>query len=129
MPLAVAALVVASLALLVVLGGFVSQLLFGFILSEMSSSTVVFPSSSSQQGTAPEVIAGHIYPGALLQDEVARVVRGDGGEVTSLSCPPTPAVVLGAVSVCQGMVDGSRWSFQVTFRDRLGHFTLEEKLS
>jgi hypothetical protein len=127
--LAIAALVVACLALVIVVGGFVSQLVFGFIFTGESSSNGEFPSSSSQEGTAPQVIAGHIYPGALLQDEVERVVRGDEGEVTSVSCPPTPAVVVGAVTVCQGGVDGSDWTFRVTFRDRLGHFTLEEKLS
>jgi hypothetical protein len=34
-----------------------------------------------------------------------------------------------AVTVCHGTVDGSDWTFRLTFEDLLGHFTLEQKVS
>jgi|SRR5450631_626188 len=128
--LAITALVVASVALLMGLGGFVSQIFMGALFGGLASSAGGYsPSASSMPGTAPQVVAGQVYPGALLQDEVARVIRADGGDVKSISCPATPVVVATAVTVCQGVVDGSNWTFRLTFEDLLGHFTLEQKVS
>jgi hypothetical protein len=128
--LAITALVVASLALLTGLGGFVSQIFMGAMFGGLASSAGGYsPSASSMPGTAPQVVAGQAYPGTQLQDEVARVIRADGGDVKSISCPATPVVVATAVTVCQGVVDGSGWTFRLTFEDLLGHFTLEQKVS
>jgi hypothetical protein len=128
--LAITALVVASLALLTGLGGFVSQIFMGALFGGLASSAGGYsPSASSMPGTAPQVVAGQAYPGALLQDEVARVIRADGGDVKSISCPATRVVVATAVTVCHGVVDGSEWTFRLTFEDLLGHFTLEQKLT
>jgi hypothetical protein len=41
----------------------------------------------------------------------------------------TTAVGAGVVAECRSALDGSHWSFRVTFKQGLGHFTLEEKLS
>jgi hypothetical protein len=128
--LAITALVVASVALLMGLGGFVSQIFMGAMFGGLASSSGGYlPSGSSMPGTAPQVVAGKAYPGTLLQDEVARVIRADGGDVKSMTCPATPAVVSTAVTVCHGVVDGSSWTFRLTFEDLLGHFTLEQKVS
>jgi Domain of unknown function (DUF4333) len=135
--LAIAALVVACIALLTGLAFIVSQAFLGAIFGGLMASGGGFPpsaggwipSSSSMEGTAPQVVAGQAYPGTLLQDEVSRLIRADGGDGASLSCPATPAVVPGAVVECPGVVGGSHWTFRVTFKDGLGHFTLDEKVS
>jgi hypothetical protein len=127
--LAIAALVVASLALLTGLGFVVSQIVVGAMFGGLMGSGDGFSSfDSGLLGTAPQVVAGQGYPGRLLQDEVTRVVGGSLGEVTSMSCPATPSVVADAVTVCHGKIDGSDASFKVTFEDGLGHFTLDEKV-
>lgn len=127
--LAITAIVLASLALLMVIGTFVSQFFFAAVFGGLSSFDGGFaPPEGSFEGTAPQVIAGQTYPGLLLQDEVARLVRANGGTVKSVSCPATPAVLAGVVTTCHGDVDSSAWSFQVTFTDGLGHFTLDEKV-
>ena len=127
--LAITAIVISSVALLMVIGTFLSQFFFAAVFGGLSSVGSGFaPPDGPFEGTAPQVIAGQAYPGALLQDEVARLVRADGGTVKSVSCPATPAVVAGAVTTCHGEVDSSTWSFQVSFTDGLGHFTLDEKV-
>jgi Domain of unknown function (DUF4333) len=78
------------------------------------------------QGTAPQVVTGQTYPGGLLQDEVTRVISGDGGEVGSMTCPETANVDAGAATLCQGVVDGFPSEVTITFEDGLGHFTLLE---
>ena len=135
--LAITAIVIACITLLAGLMYIVSQVFLAAIFGGIMSSANGFassgggwvPSSGSIQGTAPQVVPGQAYPGALLQDEVSRLVRADGGDGASMSCPATPAVVAGAVVECPGVVGGSHWTFRVTFSDRLGHFTLDEKVS
>ncbi len=127
--LAITAIVLSSVALLMVIGTFVSQFFFAAVFGGLSSFDSGFaPPEGPFEGTAPQVIAGQTYPGLLLQDEVARLVRANGGSVKSVSCPATPAVLAGVVTTCHGDVDSSAWSFQVTFTDGLGHFTLDEKV-
>jgi len=135
--LAITAIVIACMALLTGLMYIVSQVFMAVIFGGLMSSANGFPpsgggwipSSASMQGTAPQVVAGQAYPGTLLQDEVLRLIRADGGDGASTSCPATPAVVPGAVVECRGVVGGSHWTFRVTFNDGLGHFTLDEKVS
>jgi hypothetical protein len=122
--------VVASLALLTGLGFIVSQVFMAVIFGGLMGSANGFvPPEGAFEGTAPQVVAGQAYSGVLLQDEVRRLVRANGGNVSSVSCPATPAVAPGAVTECRGVVDGSQWGFQVTFKDGLGHFTLDEKVN
>lgn len=112
--LAVTALVVSCLALLLVLGLIAFVLVSGF-----------FSPPGDLQGTAPQVVAGEAYRGALLADEVSRVIRGDFGDVASMTCPQTP-VATDVVVECRGEVDGFDARIKVTFEDGLGHFTLME---
>jgi hypothetical protein len=121
--LAIIAMVVASLALVMGLGGFVAPLLFAMIFGGFS----LADEPLGTEGTAPQVVAGQSYPGTLLQDEVTRVIGSSIGDVTSITCPATPVVATKVVTVCDGIVDGTDWSFKVTFEDGLGHFTLDEK--
>jgi len=128
--LAIAALVVACLALLTGLGGVVSQMFLGAMFGGLTSPAGGYsPSGSSMPGTAPQVVAGQAYPGTLLADEVSRDIRADGGDVTSMTCAATPVVGATTVTLCHGAVDGSNWTFRLTFEDPLGHFTLEQKVS
>jgi hypothetical protein len=113
--LAITALVVACLALLLALG----LILFVGV-------TGVSSSAGDLQGTAPQVVAGEPYPGSLLANEVSRVIRSDGGDVGSMTCPETPAVDVGVTAICHGAVDGFDSTVTVTFEDGLGHFTLVE---
>jgi hypothetical protein len=114
--LAITALVVAIFALLV------SSVAGVFVLVVGGTSG----SAGDLEGTAPQVVAGQEYPGKLLENEITRVISNDGGDVTSVSCPATPAVVADAVTVCHGVVDGFKWSYKVTFQDGKGHFAVAE---
>jgi len=127
--LAIVAIVLSSIALVVVLVGFVSQMMMGLVFGGlMTAFGDSGPMASGLTGTAPQVVSGQQYPGRLLSDEVTRVMSDDYGlDVTQLSCPETPEVVADAVTVCQGVADGGDWSFKVTFKDGLGHFALDQK--
>lgn len=114
--LAITALVVACLAMLMVMGLIVSVVVGGFLSSGVGD----------LHGTAPRVVAGQTYPGALLAAEVKRVISADFAEVGSMTCPATPVVRLDAVAACHGEVDGFESQVTVTFQDDLGHFTLVE---
>jgi len=115
--LAITALVVACLALVLVLAVIVSGVLSGFMPSV----------AGDLQGTAPQVVLGEPYSGALLADEVSRVISNDGGDVGSITCPDTSDVKAGVASVCHGLVDGFESAITVTFEDGVGHFTLVEQ--
>lgn len=122
--LAVTAIVIASVALLLGLGGFVLPMIAGGAFALASSGSGGPFGSPSMEGTAPQVVAGQAYPGSLLGNEVVRTISGFGADVTSVSCPVTPAVVADAKTVCHGPVDGSDATVKVTFEDSLGHFTV-----
>jgi len=124
--LAITAIVLASVALLLGLGGFVSQLFVGAIFGGLASSGPGGPfGSSGVEGTAPQVVAGQAYPGRLLQAEVARVEGGSGSGGPTFSCPATAAVVAGAVTTCHEVGGGPGSTVKVTFEDDLGHFSME----
>jgi len=113
--LAITALVVAVFALLMALGVSVFVVVSGG------------PSfDGGMEGTAPQVVAGQEYPGRLLENELTRLIRANWGEVTSLTCPGTPAVEVDTVTVCHGEVDGFDSTYRVSFEDAMGHFTVEE---
>jgi hypothetical protein len=125
--LAITALVVAVIALLMAAGGAVSGFLGAIAFGGLSSLPPGIDASSGMQGTAPAVVEGQGYSGDLLQKEIARVVAGNGGDVTAVACPATPNVAKGVVTACHGVVDGTDWSYKVTFQDGLGHFNLDEQ--
>jgi hypothetical protein len=112
--LAITALVVSCLALVLVLGLIAFVVVTGF-----------FSPPGELQGTAPQVVAGVPYKGALLADELSRVITADFGDVGSMTCPQTPVNAHVVVS-CHGVVDGYDSTVEVTFEDGLGHFTLVE---
>jgi hypothetical protein len=128
--LAITALVVASLALLIGLSTFVSQIFATLFLGIFSAGGGPFGGSfggPSLEGTAPQVATGQAYPGQKLQDEVSRVISNDGSDVGSITCPDTLDVKAGAATVCHGLVDGFESDIKVTFEDGVGHFTLVER--
>ncbi|MGN6300472.1 MAG: DUF4333 domain-containing protein [Angustibacter sp.] len=112
--LAIVALVVAGLALLVAVG----TLVFALAMSGF------FDSSYTLTGTAPQVVDGQPYSGALLATEVERVLRDDGSDVGPLTCPDTPRVDSDATTTCSGEVDGWQERLTVDFQDGEGHFVL-----
>jgi len=116
--LAIAALVLASVALLVGFGAFLVPMAAMLALGAAGIGDGGFSSTADDgfKGTAPQVVAGRAYAGAMLEDEVSRMERDVGGE----------EVRAGAVSTCHGVIDGSNWDLRVTFDDGLGHFTLDE---
>jgi len=132
----IAAIAGARVSLLMGLGFFVFQAFFGILVGGLMSSfggsgsagNGFAPTDSGLTGTAPQVVAGKVYPGAQLADEVSRVARNAGGNVGSVTCADTQEVRSGAVVGCRGAMDGSSWDFRVTFDDGLGHFTLDEKV-
>ena len=83
-----------------------------------------FDSSYTLTGTAPQVVDGQPYSGALLATEVERVLRDDGSDVGALTCPDTPRVDSDATTTCSGEVDGWQERLTVDFQDGEGHFVL-----
>lgn len=63
--------------------------------------------------------------GGTLQSAVSKVIIEDGGGVTQLTCPATPSVDQGVVSVCHATIDGDPWAVVVLFEDTDGSFTLD----
>jgi hypothetical protein len=123
--LAITAIVIAGIALLMGLGGFVLPLIAGGVFALASSGSAGPFGTPSLEGTAPQVVAGQAYPGRLLQEEVARVEGGSGPGGPSYSCPETAAVVAGTVTICHEAGGGPGSSVKVTFEDDLGHFRVE----
>jgi hypothetical protein len=122
--LAITAIVMAGVALLLGLGQFVFSMVIGAMFGGFASSAGPF-GAPGMEGTAPQVVAGQVYPGRLLQDEVARVVGDSGSGGPSFSCPATSAVVARAVTICHEAGGGPGSTVKVTFEDDLGHFTME----
>ncbi|HEX7536544.1 MAG TPA: hypothetical protein VF391_06010 [Dermatophilaceae bacterium] len=116
---------IASLALLLSLGGFVLPMIAGGVFALATSGSGGPFGSPTMDGTAPQVVAGQAYPGRLLQEELARVEGGSGSGGPSFSCPATPAVVADAVTVCHEAGGGPGSTVKVTFEDDLGHFGME----
>jgi hypothetical protein len=63
--------------------------------------------------------------GQDLQAAVRDVLERDGADVSILTCPDTPQLKQGVVSVCHGTMDGDSWAFVVFVEDTQGHFTLQ----
>jgi hypothetical protein len=128
--LAIAAIVLSSLALLAVFVGFVAQMMMGLVFGGlMTAFGGSGPTVSGLTGTAPQVVSGQEYPGSQLENEVSRVMSGDGFDATQLTCPATPQVSTDVVTECHGIVDGSDSTVRITFKDGLGHFALDQKVN
>lgn len=63
--------------------------------------------------------------GDALADELTQIIGDDGGDVTEMRCPDTPAVRQGVVTVCHGSISGASWAVVVFFEDTEGRFTAQ----
>jgi hypothetical protein len=108
--LAIAAIIMSSIALLAVL-------LVGLILLGGLAFT------GSANGNV-SLGAGGGLGGDSLEQAVRSAMTGTGSEVTAMDCPDTEKVDQGVVSVCHGTMDGSDWSFVVFFESAGGQFTV-----
>ena len=109
--LAVAAVVMAGLSLLGVLGLGVAML----VGSEMG------PSWALQGEVQP--VNGQTA-GDALERELRSLMQDDGSSVEKLTCPDSAPVAQGEVAVCHGSVDDWDWTGVVHFEDDAGTFTL-----
>ena len=75
-------------------------------------------------GRVAEGTATGPLEGVVLEGTVTQVISDDGGDVGRVSCPGTPSVRQGVVTVCHGQVDGEEWAFVVLFEDEDARFTL-----
>jgi hypothetical protein len=64
-------------------------------------------------------------PGAALDQVVTDVINRSGGDASGMTCPDTPAVAQGVVTVCHGFIDDDGWAVVVFFEDAAGRFTLQ----
>lgn len=62
--------------------------------------------------------------GDELANEVTAIIADDGGDVSDLRCPDTPAVAQNVTTVCHGTISGSAYAVVVFFEDVSGRFTL-----
>jgi Domain of unknown function (DUF4333) len=70
------------------------------------------------------VAAGQALPGDDLANAVEQRIVDDGASNVALTCPATPKVDQGVVTVCHGDIDDTEWAVVVYFEDNLGAFTL-----
>jgi uncharacterized protein DUF4333 len=76
-------------------------------------------------GRVPNLSAGAALRGTVLAASVTDRIHIDGGDVSDMTCPDTPRVDQGVVSVCHGWIDDEQWAVVVYFEDDGGKFTLE----
>jgi uncharacterized protein DUF4333 len=69
-------------------------------------------------------VQGQSLPGPGLAAAVRGRIQADGGDVTAMTCPATPRVAQGVVTVCHGQIDGGAWAVVVYFEDASGTYTL-----
>jgi hypothetical protein len=60
-----------------------------------------------------------------LAEQVSSVVEDDDWSVDDMSCPMTPRVRQGAVTVCHAQIEGDAWAVLVVFEDAQGRFVLD----
>jgi hypothetical protein len=109
--LAIAAVIMAALALLGVLGLGIAT----FVGSELAPSWVLTGDVQPVNGSTTA---------SALQHELTRLLEDDGSFVDDVTCPDSSPVDQGAVTVCHGQVDGWDWTGIVYFEDGGGAFTL-----
>lgn len=76
-------------------------------------------------GTVPSVTPGSALTGEALASAVSSRIEDDGGQVDAMTCPETPKVEQGVVTVCHGGIDGGDWAVIVFFEDATGKYTLD----
>lgn len=74
---------------------------------------------TGQLGSSPS----GVLRGDSLARDLSAVISDDGGEVSDLRCPDTPAVSQGVVTLCHGTISGGAWAVAVFFEDSAGRFT------
>lgn len=112
--LAIAAIVLGSLALL----GVLALALF------MSLGPLLGPSSYVLSGKVTTIDKG--ASDGDLQESLTVAIKGDGGQVAQIHCPLRSQVGQGLVTVCHGSVDGLDWTGVVVFEDDAGSFIVTE---
>jgi hypothetical protein len=118
--LPVVAVVLASLALVLALAAGVAVMVGGPGSQDGGGSGWGAP-LTGRLDSAPNAALG----GGTLQSAVSKVILEDGGGVTQLTCPATPSVGQGVVTVCHATIDGDPWAVVVLFEDTDGSFTLD----
>ncbi|MDF2144847.1 DUF4333 domain-containing protein [Knoellia sp. p5-6-4] len=109
--LAVAAVVMAGLSLLGVLGLVVAMVLGPELGPSWVLQGEVLPVNSQTSDEA-------------LERELTSLMEDDGSAVQEVTCPESAAVAQGEVTVCHGSVDDWDWTGVVHFEDDAGAFTL-----
>lgn len=74
---------------------------------------------TSQLSPAPS----GILSGDTLSNALTDVIGEDGGDVSDLRCPETPAVRQGVTTLCHGTISGAAWAIAVFFEDDQGRYT------
>jgi hypothetical protein len=67
--------------------------------------------------------SGGALRGGTLAQDLTQVISNDGGDVSDLRCPDTPAVQQGVATICHGTISGGAWAVAVFFEDSQGRFT------
>ena len=109
--LAVAAVVMAGLSLLGVLGLVVAMVLGPELGPSWVLQGEVLPVNSQTSGEA-------------LERELTSLMEDDGSAVQEVACPDSAPVAQGEVTVCHGSVDDWDWTGVFHFEDDAGTFTL-----
>ena len=114
--LAITSLVLSALSLLGVIALAAWLLIAGLLGNTATSGPLT--------GQVSHAVAQGTLAGADLSKAVSARIDQDGGDVSRMSCPDTPRLAQGVVSVCHGVVSGSDYAIVVYFEDEQGHFTL-----
>lgn len=112
--LAIAAIVMSSVALLAVLG----MAIFVFAFAA--------PWGAAPPLTGTASITGGVTTADSLERELTRLIEEAGGDVEALECPETSRVAQGEVAVCRGSVSTFDWTGIVVFEDTEGKFVVLE---
>lgn len=115
--LSVASLVVSAVSLLGLVGVLLWLALVGGPLTGGGESTLT--------GQVPAMSTSGPLPGPELARVVGDVIEHDGAEAALMTCPDTPRLDQGVVTVCHGTIDAEGWAVVVYFETKQGLFTLQ----
>lgn len=108
----------------------VSLVLSALALAGVLVLTVVLGVSGAFGGGGDAPLTGQLsasrtgaLQGEALAQTLTQVISTDGGDVSDLRCPDTPAVRQGVSTICHGTISGSAWAVAVFFEDDQGRFT------
>jgi hypothetical protein len=120
--LAIAALVVAVVALLGVIG-------LALVVAGSGLPWGGFPGDGGSgyelEGTLPQAEQGRVYSAEEVRAEVERVLEADWSTFEDLTCGPL-TFEPGASTSCSGVVDDLPTDLEVDVDDAAGHFTLTQ---